>query len=63
VFVKIVTESKIYYIYKSVLLTIKVAVCNVSRARTKKLRIQSPKSNHQHNTVKLDVGLLLLERV
>jgi hypothetical protein len=27
-----------------------------------KARTQAPKSNTQHNTVKLDVGLLLLER-
>jgi hypothetical protein len=28
-FVEIVTESKIYHIYKMFLLTIKVAVCNI----------------------------------
>jgi hypothetical protein len=33
VFVEIVTESKIYHIYKAVLLTIKVAFCSVSGAR------------------------------
>jgi hypothetical protein len=27
-----------------------------------KARTQAPKRNPQHNTVKLDVGLLLLER-
>jgi hypothetical protein len=60
VFVEIVTESEICHIYKAVLLTIKVVARNVSRAHKK--RIQAPKSNPQHNTVILDVGLLLLER-
>jgi hypothetical protein len=32
-FMEIVTESKTYHIYKSILLTIKVAVHNVSGAR------------------------------
>jgi hypothetical protein len=66
VFVEIVTESKICHIYKAVLLIIKIVVHNVSRSRTqrtKKPRTQASKSNHQHNTAKLDVGLLLLERV
>jgi hypothetical protein len=31
-------------------------------AHTQKPRTQAPKSNQQNNTVKLDVGLLLLER-
>ncbi len=57
-FVEIVTESETCHIYKAVLLTIKVAARNVSGAREKK----ELKSNPQHNTAILDVGLLLLER-
>jgi hypothetical protein len=59
---EIVIESEIYHIYKTVLLTIKVVGRNVSRAHGHEARTQAPKSNPQHNTIKLDVGLLLLER-
>jgi hypothetical protein len=59
VFIEIIIESEICHIYKAVLLTIKVAARNVSRHENIKARTQAPKSN----TAKLDVGLLLLERV
>jgi hypothetical protein len=58
VFTEIIAESETYHIYKAVLLTIKVAARNVSGAREKK----ELKSNPQHNTAILDVGLLLFER-
>jgi hypothetical protein len=63
VFVEIVTESEICYIYKSVLLGIKVATRNVSRARTRNATKHPAKSNQEHNTAKLDLGVLLLERI
>jgi hypothetical protein len=56
--VEIVRESETCHIYKTVLLTIKVAARNVSGHENMKARTQAPKSN----TGKLDVGLLLLER-
>jgi hypothetical protein len=56
VFEKIITESETCHIYKSVLLTIKVANYNTYEAS--KLICFS-----QHNTTILDVGLLLHERV
>jgi hypothetical protein len=58
VFVEIVIESEICHIYNTVLLTIKVAAHNVSGHENMKARTQAPKSN----TMKLDIGLLLLER-
>jgi hypothetical protein len=61
-FVEIVTELKTCHIYKAVLLTIKVAARNVSGHENTKAETQAPKSNPQHNTVKLDVGLLPLKR-
>jgi hypothetical protein len=54
VFVKIITESETCHIYKTVLLTIKVAARNASG--TSKFIDFS-----QHNTSILDVGLLLHE--
>jgi hypothetical protein len=56
VFVEIVIESEICHIYKTVLLTIKVAARDASGA-------PNEQTNQQHNTTKLDVGLLLFERV
>jgi hypothetical protein len=61
-FVEIVTESEICHIYKVVLLTIKVANHNVYGHENTKAETQAPKSNPQHNTTKLDVGLLLFKR-
>jgi hypothetical protein len=56
VFIDVVTESEIYYIYKSVLLTIKVAARNVSG-------VNKFIDFLQHNTTILDVILLTNERV
>jgi hypothetical protein len=47
VFVKIVIESKIYHIYKPVLLTIKVAARNISRAH------RNTRNAINHSTSKL----------
>jgi hypothetical protein len=55
VFVEIGTESKTCHIYKTVLLTIKVATRDAFEA-------PNEPNNQQHNTAKLNVELLLLER-
>jgi hypothetical protein len=55
VFIDVVTESEIYYIYKSVLLTIKVAARNISG-------VNKFIDFSWHNTTILDVGLLPNER-
>jgi hypothetical protein len=59
-FVEIVTESETYHIYKTVLLTIKVAARDASEARNGTQRTNE-QNNQQHNTAKLDIELLLLE--
>jgi hypothetical protein len=64
VFVDIVTELESCHIYKADLLTVKIAARDASRARDARSATKHPmKSNQQHNIAKLDVGLLLLERV
>jgi hypothetical protein len=58
VLVEIITELETCHIYKAVFLTIKVAARDASRAHN---QAPNDQSNQQHNTVKLDIGLLLLE--
>jgi hypothetical protein len=54
VFVEIVIESETYHIYNVILLTIKIAAHNTSG-------VSNSYFFPQHNTIKLDIVLLLYE--